>query len=108
MGTIVNTSCCTWINTSGEVELELEKFRKIAQDISSPMSINDTVWFPVNIYIWLPSGISTWLRSRLQILTMIVIGFLLCVLVFKLLMLLLIHIFYRKSTSTKIMMTEWI
>lgn len=62
--TIVNTSCCSWINTSSEVKLELEKIRKIAQDLSSPMSFSNTLWFPANVFSWLPSGISAWLRSR--------------------------------------------
>ena len=54
---------------------------------------------------WLPSGISAWVRSEFQILFIIIIGILLCVLVFKLLMLPFPQIWSRTSINIKIMVT---
>lgn len=53
--TTASTSCCTYINTSDDVELELKKIRKTAQNISSPMSFNGALWFPVIASSCLPS-----------------------------------------------------
>ena len=44
------TSRCTCINSSGEVELELRKIRKIAQDLCGPVSFNDTLCFPIDVF----------------------------------------------------------
>lgn len=109
-----NTSCCTRINTSDNVELELKKIRKTAQNISSSMSFNGALWFPVTAFSCLPSCMDLWLRSGLQILLMIVIGILLHVFRFKLLMLLRSawecpHLdLLQTSTTTKIAVTPWV
>lgn len=49
---IENTTCCTWINTSGEAEIQLHMIREQAhwsQQISP-----DTLW-SFDLFIWLTS-----------------------------------------------------
>ena len=60
---IINTPCCTWINTSREVEIQLYRIRERAhwlQQIppNNPMSFD--------LFSWLPSGADFWFQTIIK------------------------------------------
>lgn len=73
---ITNTSCCTWIYTSHQVELETSKLFKLPKSLKGTHSPGITSWvnlrFPY-LFSWLPTGMETILRKGLQIILLIVL-----------------------------------
>lgn len=60
---VVTTSCCTWENTSGEVEMELDKIQAQIGWVKTVPT--DTSWL-FGTYTWLPSGVASWFWFILQ------------------------------------------
>jgi len=57
---IANTTC-TWLNASGEVEIQLHKIRKQAHWLQQ-ISPNDSWSF--DLFSWLPSGLGSWFSEK--------------------------------------------
>ena len=60
---VANTSCCMWINASGEVETQLHKIRKQVHWLQQ-ISPNNPLSF--DLLSWFPSGLGSWFRTILQ------------------------------------------
>lgn len=63
----VNTTCCTWINTSGDVETQAEQaswLKKVIPSMGSFSDLPDSDWF---------GSWGTWLQSAFQILGIILL-----------------------------------
>lgn len=73
---VANTFCCTWINTSPQVELETSKILKLAKSLKGqpvPGSLN---WFHfpfTDLFSWLPDGLGSLLCSGVQLVIIIII-----------------------------------
>ena len=61
--TIANTSCCRWINASGEVEIQLYKIKEQAHWLQQ-ISLDNPLSF--DLFSWLPSSMGSWFRIILQ------------------------------------------
>lgn len=75
---IANTSCCTWINTSSQVELETMNLLNLDRSLKGhscfASRVNGYLGFKFSdIFSWLPKGLRDVLRSGLQIVLPIVI-----------------------------------
>ena len=71
---MANTSCCTWINASGEVETQLHKIREKAHWLPL-ISLNPLSF---DLSSWLPSGLGSWLRTILRTRLIVLLFILLC------------------------------
>ena len=77
---VTNTCCCTWVNTSGEVETQLHRIREQAHGLQQ-ISPKNPLSF--DLFSWLTSGLGSWFRTIIQT-GLVLLLILLCVLVVKL------------------------
>lgn len=76
MCAITNTSCCTWVNASSQVEWETTKLFKPTKPLKGTPSPGITSLFNLRfpyLFSWLPIGMGTILRMGPQIILLTVL-----------------------------------